>query len=184
MTISDEYLQELLRLRDDVQWGISGGAISGETVVSFLKDNPHIKTILDYGCGEVLLKKYVEEHGITDREWTLYDPAMAEFNIRPTGTFNMVITTDVLEHVEPHMIRKVIQELYDYSDNILFNDIACYYTYNHFLDGPYIGQDFHINIEAPDVWRKLFSHLNIETLVSKPYIIREWQVRYLSILKK
>jgi len=184
MTISDEYRKELVRVHTETEWGVTGGTLSGKAVIDFLKSRPDLKTILDYGCGRGSLKQYVEENGVTDREWTLYDPAMEQYNNKPTGTFDLVITTDVLEHVEPHMTNKVLRELYDYSDNVLLNDIACYYTYRYFTGGPYIGQDLHINIEAPDVWRGRLSELGVKTLISKPYIYGEFQVRYLSVIEK
>ncbi len=183
MTISEGYRQELIKLHTDTKWGISGGAMSGPTIVNFLETHPEVKTILDYGCGEATLKKFVEEKGI-EKDWTLYDPAMPEINFKPVGQFDLVITTDVLEHIEPHMIKSVLYELKDLTSDYLINDIACYLTNNKFTGGPYVGQDFHISIFAPDEWRVKLEALNMECLAARPYILEEYKVRFFSVLRR
>ena len=106
--ITNEYRETLLEMHSSTEWGTTGGVYSGDTVVEFLKACPDIRTILDYGCGEGSLKKWVEDAGITDKQWTLYDPGIVEFQDRPKGKFDLVITTDVLEHVEEGFLDCVI----------------------------------------------------------------------------
>ena len=183
MTISAGYKQELIKLHADTQWGTTAGVMSGPTVVHFLETHPEIKTILDYGCGEGTLKKFVEEKGI-ERDWTLYDPCMPGIDTKPAGKFDLVMTTDVLEHVEPHMIKSVLYELREMTSDYLVNDIACYLTRQQFTGGPYIGQDFHISLFAPDFWRVQLEALNMEVLGARSYILEEYKVRFFSVLRR
>ena len=184
MTITTEYQDVLLGLRKQYDWGYSGGKYAGETIVNLLNEFPEIKTILDYGCGNASLKEYVEDKGITDRKWTLYDPGVEEFKEHPTGKFDLVITTDVLEHVEEIMLNKVLANLRDLTGRFLYNEIACYFCGITFGDGPYKGQDFHINMKCPDVWVKRLNHRDFSIEAAKPSILDGWKVRALIIQER
>jgi len=183
MTISSEYRDALTEFHERSNWGVTGAIYGGPTLTNLFEAFPEIETILDYGCGEGALKKYFDDKGV-QKNWTLYDPGMPQYKEKPKGTFDLVITTDVLEHVEPHMMSAVLKELSEYSNDFLYNDIACYLTNKQFPFGPYIGQDLHINLEAPDTWRKRLQSLNHTEIASKPYIVEEYKVRYLSVLRK
>ena len=181
MAVSKGYKEAIIDLHDKTRWGDSGGCMAGESVIAFLIEHPEIKTILDYGCGEGTLKSCVETAGISDKQWTLYDPGMPEYSEKPEGKFDLVITTDVLEHVEPHMLRSTLYELYELTGKFLYNDIACYLTERIFRNGPYIGQDLHINLRAPDDWMVQLSHLDLNTISHTITLQNGWKLRYLSI---
>ena len=182
--ISLDYQQELLDMHSSSEWGVTGGLYSGDTVVEFIKAFPDIKTILDYGCGEGTLKKWVEDAGITDKEWTLYDPGVVEFQDRPVGTFDLVITTDVLEHVEECYLSAVIKDLNQLTGKYLFNEIACYLARRNFESGPYKGRDVHINLKAPDAWMMRLAQPDMGVITSYACVHYGWKVRYLSIQER
>ena len=184
MTITPEYQDALLALRKNYKWGYSGGKYAGETVFNLLQEFPEIETILDYGCGGNTLKEWVEEKGITDKKWTLYDPGVPEFNHVPKGRFDLVITTDVLEHVEEIMLNKVLVHLRELTGRFLYNEIACYFCGITFGDGPYAGQDLHINMKPPDVWSKRLHHRDFSVQVYMPSILEGWKVRALIIQER
>jgi hypothetical protein len=177
--ITTEYQKALLNLHSRYQWGTTGGEYAGDSVFELLKGHPDIRTVLDYGCGEGGLKKFVEEKGITDRQWTMYDPGMEKFKEPPKGKFDLVITTDVLEHVEEDMLDRVLDNLRDLTGDFLYSEIACYYTNVVFADGPYAGQDLHINMKAPDVWARRLRHEDFTTEVYFPSILEGWKLRCL-----
>jgi len=182
--ITTEYRDALLALRKQYKWGFTGGKYAGATVLALLKEHPEIETILDYGCGNGSLKEYIEEEGITDRKWTLYDPATEEHKEPPKGKFDLVITTDVLEHVEEIMLNKVINNLRELTGRFLYSEIACYYCGIVFADGPYPGEDLHINMKCPDVWQMRLQHrdFNIKQYVIS--LIDGWKVRALVIQER
>ena len=154
MTITKAYQKELLSLHDKYGWGGTGGKYAGDMVIRILAHFPDLITILDYGCGEGSLQEYVEYRGITNRKWTMYDPGVAGLEVKPEGKFDLVITTDVLEHVEPEKQDEVITELCNYANKAMFNEIACYETDVKFPSGPYKGKDLHINLKIPCFWRQ------------------------------
>ncbi len=184
MTITPEYQEALLGLHDNYEWGYTGGMYAGETVLNLLQEFPEIETILDYGCGDGSLKKWIEEKGVTDKKWTLYDPGIPEYKNTPQGRFDLVITTDVLEHVEEIMLNKVLIQLRELTGRFLYNEIACYFTGTVFGGGPYPGQDLHLNVKAPDVWAKRLSHRDFSVEVCQPTLLEGWKVRCLVIQER
>jgi len=184
MTISKEYQDALVALRERDEWGSTGGQYAGDLIGKLLSFRPDFVTILDYGSGEGSLQKYVEDHGITDRKWTPYDPGIAGIDVKPEGTFDLVITTDVLEHVEPEQQDAVITELCNYADTALFNEIACYATTTRFGSGPYKGQDMHINLKIPCFWKReieaIAKPLGLVRAHSNTVVLEGWKVRYQS----
>lgn len=184
MTITEEYQGALLALRENYTWGYTGGKYAGDTVFNLLQEFPEIETILDYGCGDGTLKKWVEDKGITDKKWTLYDPGVEEHKELPTGKFDLVITTDVLEHVEEIMLNKVLDNLRDLTGRFLYSEIACYFSGVTFGDGPYAGQDLHINMKCPDVWFKRLSHRDFSNEAAVPSLLDGWKVRALIIQER
>lgn len=77
--------------------------------------------VLDYGCGK----------GTFGREWRArsgvelfeYDPAIQGKDKLPCGA-ELVVCTDVLEHVEPDYIKEVINHLYRLTGKALLLTIA------------------------------------------------------------
>ena len=181
MTITDGSQDALLdRRKRGGEWGVTAAIYAGDSIVEFLNAHPEVKTILDYGCGEGTLKPYVESQGI-DRSWTLYDPGIPEYQTPPKGKFDLVITTDVLEHVEPHMQEAVLDDLRRLTGKYLFNETACYLTGRRFDYGPYIGQDLHINLRAPDDWAMQLAHKSMNLIKNKVSLTDGFKVRHLSI---
>ena len=183
--ITEEYQEALLSFRRRYGgWGITGGKYAGESIVNLLKEYPEIETILDYGCGTGTLKKYVEDAGITDKKWILYDPGVEKYKHKPTGKFDLVITTDVLEHVEEPMLNKVLENLRELTGRFLYNEIACYFSGQVFDCGPYAGIDLHINLKAPDSWVKRLQHRDFAAIEYTPSILEGWKVRCLLIQER
>jgi len=155
-TITRDYAEQLRKEHDGSKWGTTGFRYSGESVKAVLESRPYIQTALDFGCGKGELSK-----GFPQLEWSEYDPGIPGKDTIPSGQFDLVTCTDVLEHVEPHLIDNVIQTLAAKTGKVLFLDIACYPTGKTFGEGPYIGQDLHILIKEPAEWRKYIEGLDL-----------------------
>jgi uncharacterized Rossmann fold enzyme len=101
--ISSEY-QSLNRQlhRENLAYGVGGGK-HADTVIR-LADQLNSKSVLDYGCGKGYLAK-----AIPFPIWE-YDPAVPgkEGSPRPA---DIVVCTDVLEHVEPEKLGDVLTDL-------------------------------------------------------------------------
>lgn len=108
-------------------------------------------TLLDYGCG--LGMQYSKEH--VQKWWgihpTLYDPAVPRYAKRPSGVYDGVICSDVLEHVPRNDVAAVIQDVMKYAVHWAFFSICCRPA-NRLLPD---GTNAHCTILPPDEWRGL-----------------------------
>ena len=112
------------------------------------------KSLLDYGCGKG--EQYYD--GSLQREWGglpyLYDPAV--YPIKPRGTFQGVICTDVLEHVEEEEIESVVSELFAYAERFLFVSICTREAKKTLPD----GRNCHLTIKPQEWWLEILTRLN------------------------
>jgi hypothetical protein len=115
---------------------------------SLPKQAPYIKrliqrtgaqSILDYGSGkghQYSLRRIVDaETGIDHpdiksywgvREIRCFDPGYPPFSELPSGTFDGVICTDVLEHCPEEDIAWILDELFAFARKFVFANIACF----------------------------------------------------------
>ena len=100
-------------------------------------------SILDYGCGKA-------QHWPT--QWqgriTGYDPAYAPYAARPTGTHDMVICTDVLEHVPESAVDRVIRDIFDYREKWVYLCICTRASDKRLPD----GSNKHVTIRPNSWW--------------------------------
>ena len=87
-------------------------------------------------------------------KWVGYDPGIPERAEKPNGKFDLVVNTDVMEHVEGEYIDTVLQEMVDYTKQVLFLEIACSPANDRFQSGPRKGEDVHISIHTPEWWEE------------------------------
>jgi len=90
-------------------FGKSGSKYVGE-VMQFAHELG-AATILDYGCGEGTLRKALHKARVSQEvyEW---DPAIPKRNRRMPLPADLVVCTDVLEHVEPDKLDNSLKHLY------------------------------------------------------------------------
>lgn len=154
-TIGLDYKEQLRKEHDGSKWGSTGFRYSGEAIER-LVHRYRPSTGLDYGCG-----KGEVSVNVVDVDWTNYDPGIPGIDEKPPygKKFDIVVCTDVMEHVEEQYVDEVIKDLMKYTGTVLFVDIACYLTGKTFGEGPYKGQDLHITVMSPDLWIARFEEL-------------------------
>ncbi|MEE8599052.1 MAG: methyltransferase domain-containing protein [Dehalococcoidales bacterium] len=91
----------------------------------FIHIHKPVDPILDYGCGKGL--QYVERKVHT--EWGveqphLYDPAVPQHAERPDYTFDLVLCTDVMEHVPEDMVEATFIDIFSMSHRLVFFSIS------------------------------------------------------------
>ena len=77
------------------------------------------KNILDYGCGNGVLLKLLR-HKYPEINIDGYDPAIKEFSVIPQNHYDMIINTDVLEHIPKSDIGDVVNHIKSLSNNVFF----------------------------------------------------------------
>ena len=141
--ISNEYAELLGRFYKKINNRNWSSSIKGNPTKSmltysfrtFLKCSP--KKYLDYGCGtsggrvsiigraneyynnqddDPALKSQKMNSWIEDVSVTNYDPAISKFSAVPTGKFDFIAVTNVLEFVEKLKLKTVLSHIQDLSD--------------------------------------------------------------------
>jgi hypothetical protein len=119
------------------------------------------RTALDYGSGKgrayTLSQAYTLPDGSKSdlvtflglQSVTCYDPAYPPFMEKPSGKFDCVISTDVLEHCPEEDIDWILAELFSYARDFVFLSIAGYPASKTLPN----GENAHITIK-PLVWWK------------------------------
>lgn len=125
-------------------------------------ENTNPSSILDFGCGKGNLVNKLSEI-YPKKNITGFDPANPEFDI-PLSKVDLIISTDVLEHIEPDLIDQTLKEI---SDN-------CNHTYHLISCAPAKlilpdGRNAHLIQESPDWWRKKFLDLGF-TIYKEHYV--------------
>jgi hypothetical protein len=101
--ISDEYRALNTQLhRDNLAYGVGGGKYAPEVLK--IADRLKTHSILDYGSGKGYLAK-----AIPFPIWE-YDPAIPEKSASPRAA-DLVVCSDVLEHIEPDRLGFVLDDL-------------------------------------------------------------------------
>lgn len=96
-----------------------------ESISQFLQ-REKCETILDYGCGKAVqyFKEDIHNTHFFGIMPSLYDPAVEEYSKLPSGKFDAVISTDVLEHIEEQDIKQVIKEIYSKVNKFVYLGIC------------------------------------------------------------
>ena len=128
----------------DAGFGSGGSDTNRERVAVTVKELVELvqaKSILDYGCGKGTLAD--------DLEFPIweYDPAIPgkDRDARPA---DLVICTDVLEHVEPECLPAVLQDLKRVTKKVAYFEIRLTKAKRVLLD----GRNAHLLQETPEWW--------------------------------
>ena len=150
------------------------------TLMSLVKEN-NCKTLLDYGCGKAIpydkdrCKEVDLRHPIQKlcnlKSFDLYDPAYKKYSKLFKKKYDIVVCTDVLEHIAEQDIDYVLTEILSRSKKIVFLNISCQPALKHFKEGKFKGKNVHISVFDPswwghkigNIWNK-FNHLKVYTL--------------------
>jgi len=112
-------------------------------------------SILDFGCGKGRLVQRLQED-FPNISITGYDPGNLNFDVDlEQVTVDLIISTDVLEHIEPEHIDKTLDYLSTRSKYI-YHLIALSPAKLVLPD----GRNAHLILESSDWWRKKFLDLN------------------------
>ena len=127
-----------------------------------LVQETHSKTLLDYGCGKgaqfqmtpaalhAKLGVYIESwrEGLGVESITGYDPATLRYQKKPTGTFDGVYCTSVLEHLNAADIPGVLNDVFQYAEKFVFLAVGTTPAKKQLPS----GENAHATIQPFDWW--------------------------------
>jgi len=153
MLISDAYRQQNMELhRSRSDYGIGGAKWA--TLVKSLCDID--ETILDYGCGKGELKKSLFLRSVRE-----YDPAIP--GKEKAEPCDMVVCTDVLEHIEPELLDNVLKHLLEMTKKKLLVNIALVPAKKKLPD----GRNAHLSVHDAFWW---------QAALEKYFKIQSWEI--------
>lgn len=140
MTISESYRELNAKLHaSNEHYGTSGAKYAPQ--IQALAMSIQSEDILDYGCGKSTLANNLPF------KIHQYDPAIPKYAALPEPA-NLVVCTDVLEHIEPEMLDSVLNHLRDLTKRKGFFIIANREAKKTLED----GRNAHFIIESPEWW--------------------------------
>ena len=129
------------------------------------------KSVLDYGCGQSRLYERLKvDNSITVHR---YDPSIPEINTLTTSHVDLVINTDVLEHIPEDDIDDVLKHIHELGTNCFFNihtGLA-----KEILPS---GENAHCTIHPPEWWKqriqKFFPQAYVTHIYNEGCHIKTW----------
>ena len=150
MLISNEYRALIYKLREgNPRWG-NGGHRHVQDIKSSVIDNDKwkIRSALDYGCGHgVILSELVHQRALLADNCYRYDPGIPEYTNLPDKA-DLVICTDVLEHIEPDLLDNVLEHLASLHKKVAY---LCIHT-KHANEILPDGRNAHLTQQPPRWW--------------------------------
>jgi len=156
MLISEEYRSQLQEAHEQEDWGTSSPMFAD--LISNIANQTGAGEILDYGCGKAHLGKHLKlDH---PARVFLYDPAIEKFSKTPDPR-DMVVCTDVLEHIEPDLLDDVLDDLQRVTKSVGFFNVCTLPAIKILPD----GRNAHLIQEPMEWWLpKLMERFAIKSL--------------------
>lgn len=137
---SPGYRATLTAMHRREEWGIDGASHAPE--VEAIAAAIDAKTILDYGCGRMTLAPKMAPRRVSG-----YDPGIPERASMPKPC-ELVVCTDVLEHVEPDKLDAVLDHIFNLTGKAAYFVISTRPARAILPD----GRNAHICLHDPEWW--------------------------------
>lgn len=161
--VSNKYIEQYQKLHAQDPMMFSGQqTLYVKKYIEYLIKKFDCKTMLDYGCGKGLqytIEKANKNWGV---ELFLFDIGVREFSLKPTGTFDIVSSTDMLEHCETVDIPNILKEINDYAKSVVIVSISTREAKKILPD----GRNAHLTVKPKEWWMK-----QIYKISDKPWLV-------------
>lgn len=118
--------------------------------------------MLDYGCGKGYQYTIHNVHKDWNINITLYDIGVEELSNKPNKIFDLVSSTDVLEHCETEYIPEILKELNDFAKKAVLVSISTRLAKKTLPD----GRNAHLTVKPEEWWMA-----EISKIATKPWLI-------------
>ena len=115
--------------------------------VKTLANELNCQSIIDFGCGKGVLSNEIEKK--LKIKCTKYDPAIEQYDTIPNEKFDLLICTDVLEHVPLENLDNVLSSIKTLSNN-------CFFAISCRLAGQILpnGENAHCTVYPKEWWKQ------------------------------
>lgn len=170
--IFDEYKAQYQEMHSKGNFPGNSLKLSYAPKIKLLVEKTRSKTVLDFGCGKASSYKGDSpinlQFGISSENMRFYDIGVKEYEVLPSGIFDGVISTDVLEHIPEELVDDALETIFAKSSKFVFLVIHCGLAVKVLPN----GQNAHVTIKPPDWWnKKLTKHFTKNKLVHTSYSI-------------
>jgi 2-polyprenyl-3-methyl-5-hydroxy-6-metoxy-1,4-benzoquinol methylase len=147
---SPEHIKQYAAIHESKRYGVSGNKFAAHLQIAILELRP--KVVLDYGCGQTNLTGSVD---FFDAQYLRYDPAIPELITTPETKADLIINTDVLEHIPGPDIDPLLAHIASLGKHAFFSIATS--PAKEILPN---GQNAHCSVFPGEVWveriRKFF----------------------------
>jgi hypothetical protein len=184
MAHSKEYQAELELLHKKKTFGLNKGK-NLKHLLPILEEKD-IKTFLDYGAGKGYLSDTLQKE-YPNMQIYKFDPATFPYPL--PEKVELTYSSDVLEHIEPHLLDETIQDLCNRTTRYQYHLIACHPSKKSLSD----GRNAHLIVENPTWWKNKIEALDgwkiiFETIKERHAPVKKGParhvVKYIVILEK
>lgn len=141
---TENYRNQITRLHASTRWGTDG--VTHVEAVDAYAAELDAKTILDYGCGSNTLSDAMAKRPMP-RRVSGYDPGIPE-RMKMPKPCDLVVATDVLEHVEPEKLDAVLDHIWRLTGKGAYFSISVKPARAILPD----GRNAHICLLSPEEW--------------------------------
>ena len=153
--ITDEYKQLNQQLHEDRPEYGAHNAHRWVQAVNDLTWEYETFDVLDYGCGKGALSRLMSKMHIKN-----YDPGVPAY-ATPPNSADIVVCTDVMEHIEPECLEAVIKDLKRVTRKALLINISLQHAHKTLAD----GRNAHLIVEDIDFWcTALLPHFELQSI--------------------
>ena len=179
MAHSAEYLKQLKTLHSKSAFG-SGADIP--KIVKEILDSGEVNSFLDFGSGKGYLSQKISE-AYPDIKLYTYDPVTSPIDL--PEQVDMTYSSDVLEHVEPHLLEQTLDDLFARTTKYHYHLIACHPAKKKLSD----GRNAHLIIQRPKWWKRHLQkyHWQIQHEKITERYVEKFNInviKYITVLKK
>jgi cyclopropane fatty-acyl-phospholipid synthase-like methyltransferase len=144
--INQDYQAQIQAMHEGGKF--NNGAKQFKLVRPFLEEY-RPTALLDFGCGKGALIATIKESFPDIKCWG-YDPGNPVYSLMPNRTFDTVISTDAIEHIEPEHLAETLALISAKMERCGFFRIACHPAKKILPD----GRNCHLIVQEPDWWRQ------------------------------
>lgn len=146
-TVTSSYAKQLKEHHASGEWGVTVATKIFDIDI-FAEEN-NVRTILDYGCGQGILKKKLgHKYDITE-----YDAGIVGKDILTSNVYDMIVCVDVAEHFEPETVASNFEAMRQRVRKCVYMTVSCQPAMGCFAD----GTNLHLTIRPPWEWLQIIA---------------------------